>query len=166
EITLTAVSATLTLATLGYAGWQLYAARAFAYRAAALEASLLTFLLDEGVTVSTSFWRPFFSYLFTRGLSCAGSATIADYATTYASGHVARVLYAALVNGAVIYVQSNTDGGGEPFLLEDGTDSGFFRVPAGATIDPTAYDVDFSNPMVIPNGGLPDERSICVYQTG
>src|SRR5690606_37222845 len=75
-------------------------------------------------------------------------------------------LYASLADGAVMYVQSRTEGGGEPILLEDGTDRGLVRVPEGTAIDTSDLGLDFSNPVVMPNSGLPDKRSICVYQTG
>lgn len=166
EITLTAVTVVATVATLGYAGWQLYAARAIAFEAMSTDAVVTAFIRGGSQNVATSFWRPYFRYLFTRGLSFAGRLSTGDYIATYASSPLAISLYDSLADGAVVFAQANTSGGGKPILLDDGTDSGFVEVPPGTKIDTTSLGLDFSNPMVIPNSGLPDQRSICVYQTG
>ncbi|MGB3290397.1 MAG: hypothetical protein WBA83_14085 [Burkholderiaceae bacterium] len=166
EIGVTAGVVVLTVATLGYGAIQYQAARIAARKMAESATFMSSILSETGGTVVKVGARHFFHYALTRGLSFSAGATVGDYVSVVASGPLARVLYAGLVGGTVIFTQTKTTGSAKPIPLPDGTDSDMFRVPDGQTIDPSDLNIDFSNPAVAANSALPDERSICVYQTG
>jgi hypothetical protein len=155
EIAVTATIATLTLVTLGTATAELIAARAAVAAAtqelAAAEA-FLAYAFDYTPRVVNPLWRQMFSYAMRGGLRVAANGAREVYLRGHATSIVARVFYTALVNGSIV-------------IYEHFRDKDPVKVPDGTVIDARTAGIDFGSPSLLVNSALPDERSICIYQT-
>lgn len=155
EIAFTAGAAILTVVTIG-AGVELILARA-AVRAAvaelAAEEAFWSELLEYAPRALSSTWRQMFSYALRGGLRVGQQGVAEVYRRNIATGLVARILYAAMIEGSVVIYER----------LENGTES--VPLPKGSKLDAESAGIDFSSPSLLANSGLPEERSICVYQT-
>src|SRR5690606_29549661 len=154
EIAFTAGAAILTVVTIG-AGVELILARA-AVRAAvaelAAEEAFWSELLEYAPRALSSTWRQMFSYALRGGLRVGQQGVAEVYRRNIATGLVARILYAAMIEGSVVIYER----------LENGTES--VPLPKGSKLDAESAGIDFSSPSLLANSGLPEERSICVYQ--
>ncbi len=168
EIALVATTVVVTAVSLGSFGYQMWAARAAIAEGAALEALLVEVASESSTTVVPNVWRQAFNYAMTRGLSVVGDVGVAEFLTIARSAPITSVVLGSITDGAVIFINSKRQGNAQPIMLADGKESGYFRVPDGSKLDTSDLNMDFSNPVIAPNSGLPDvdDRSICVYQTG
>lgn len=161
EIAITAGITAITLVSLGTATAELLAARAAVQAVLAEEAAFAAvvarvFQTTGGEVIMDSVYRRMFTYALEGGARIVGTAAeigVANYVRGTASSIVTRLLYTALAGGVVVVYQSNN--GPDPISL-----------PRGATINDGGVALDFSKPSLIVNAALPDDRSICIYQTG
>lgn len=150
EIALTSAMVAITLVTIGTAGAELIAMRAALLEAAELEAILIAG--DEAAVSTTPLWRLMLTYAWDGNMVATSSATLADIAVARSGTIAARLLYASIANGVLGVIQHNVDG--TPKAL-----------PAGSGASAYEGGIDFSTTTLMANGSLPDDRSICVYQT-
>ena len=147
DIALTAGTAILTIVSIGSATAELIAARALYLEIAA------ELMAKYGVEASVSTGRWLFNYALVGGLRTTAYGVV-RYNVGYLNGVAARIVYTSLVDGAlVIYDSVKNDS--DPNNL--GTET--------ADPDYSQVGVDFASPSLVAQGGLPDDRSICVYQT-
>lgn len=147
EIALTAAFAAVTLVTLGTAAAELVAARVGIARTVAY--------IELRGDVPSAMSRQWFDYVLRGGLSYsspgvawAGSRKGLSVAWSVA----ARVLYAVVIDGAIVVYEIHRDADPAPW-------------PAGSVLDERNLGIDFSSPSLLLNGALPADRSICIYET-
>jgi len=146
EIAMAAGTVILTAVSLGTAGPEALAARAL-FSVTAREVAAY------GVEMSVR--GEFFSFVMTGAVvrNEFGRAAI-NWAANRATTVFARTMYSVLANG-IFFVYKTQKKDGDPTQLVAGQDAP----------DYDSAGVDFSSPTITPLGGLPDQRSICTYQT-
>lgn len=156
EIAVTAGIGVLTLVTLGSATAELIAARAALAAASeeiAITEAFLAAAFEYTPRAVAPIWRQMFSYVMRGGLRVAADGAREVFIRGSATALGARVFYTTLVGGAVVLYEQTRER--EPVKLPD-----------GSAIDARTAGLDFGSPSLLVNSALPDQRSICVYQTG
>jgi len=156
EIGITAGIAVLTIVTIGSATAELIAARAALIAASeelAITEAFLAAAFEVAPRAVAPIWRQMFSYVMRGGLRVAADGAAEVYIRSRAAGIAARLLYTALVDGVVVIYEAERDR--DPV-----------KWPDGSAIDARDAEIDFGSPSLVANAALPDDRSICVYQTG
>ncbi|GAA5233019.1 hypothetical protein FOZ76_02710 [Verticiella sediminum] len=148
DIALTAfdvVSVGLTVVSLGTATAELLAARVMIREAAA---ELAKYGLEYNLR------KAMFNYALVGGMRTLQSGTNVYVRAGLTRAVAARVVYTMMADGAVWYLNT---------LRDDSNPNGFDGTTADVDYD--TVGLDLSKPDLVVMNGLPDDRSICVYET-